>query len=258
MRKSPDIALRQCEMCGKQYKPTGNLQKYCLDCKIVVGRDRKRNWYRKKYPDSKPKQKSTEKCCICGSDFSCHFNGMPYCNGHYQSMKKYGQPYGNPRKSTNEFTLQGDVLKIATKKGDVFLADAEDYEILCGYSWCLSKTGYAVANNGAAVVKMHRVIMGIDEPNIVVDHKNGDTFDNRKSNLRICTMKENSKNQRGNSKSGLPVGVRKTKSGKYVVRIMVDRKQIHIGTFNTVEDAKSAREKAELKYCGDFAQHLYR
>lgn len=203
----------------------------------------------------KIKDKDWPKCCICGERKAVCIDGKYYCNKHYQSMKKYGHPFGQKRKSTNSFNVIGDRLTVVTKNGDVFLADAEDKGKLEKYSWCLSKSGYAVANINHKVTKMHRYIMDIDDPEIVVDHKNNNTHDNRKCNLRICTARENSMNQSGNEGRELPVGIKKTPNGKYVARIMVSRKQIHIGTYSTLNEAVYAREQAEDKYCGEFASH---
>ncbi len=255
MRKKPDIQLRQCKNCGRMYKPTGNSQMFCPDCREIISRKRKSEWYRKANPNAKFKQKCMEECSVCGGEFSCHFDGKPYCNKHYQKMRVYGNPDGKPRKSTNLFKTEGSVLSITTKKGDVILADAEDREKLEKYSWCISKTGYAVANIGKKVVKMHRFILGVTDTQKVVDHKNNNTHDNRKCNLRICTAKENSMNQSGNKGRTLPVGIRQTPNGKYTARIMVDRKMIHIGTYSTLNEAVFAREQAENKYNGEFANH---
>lgn len=43
-------------------------------------------------------------------------------------------------------------------------------------------------------------------------------------------------------------------SGKYRARIMVDRVEIHLGRFETTQEAGEARKKAEIKYFGEFAR----
>lgn len=78
MRKSPRITPRVCEMCGREYTPKGNTQKYCEDCKAVAKRNAKDRYYKKKFPNAKPKQKTTEPCCICGGKFAGFFDGKPY------------------------------------------------------------------------------------------------------------------------------------------------------------------------------------
>lgn len=162
------------------------------------------------------------------------------------------------KKNTNKFEIIGDVLKITTAKGQEILADAEEIEKLKRYSWCVSKQGYAVANINGKVVKINRYILGLDNcAGKIVDHINRNKLDNRKVNLRFCTPKDNARNisVSKNSKSQV-LGVRKTKHGKYNVRIVADRKEHHIGNFDTIEDAIFARQMAELKYHGQFASHL--
>jgi hypothetical protein len=44
--------------------------------------------------------------------------------------------------------------------------------------------------------------------------------------------------------------------GRYNVRIFVDGKEIHVGNFQTVEQAIESRRQAELKYYGEFAPSL--
>lgn len=200
--------------------------------------------------------KDWPKCCICGERKDVCIDGKYYCNKHYQSMKKYGHPFGEKRKSTNSFKVIGDVLTIVTKNGDVFLADVEDKEKLEKYSWCLSKTGYAVANINHKVTKMHRYILGVKDQKVVVDHKNRDTCDNRKDNLRICTCADNARNKTvsRNCKSGY-IGIRLTDHGKYNVRITFDRQEIHIGNFETLDLAIAARKEAEKRYHGEFGSN---
>lgn len=78
-----------------------------------------------------------------------------------------------------------------------------------------------------------------------VDHKNEIKTDNSWENLRDCTRSENFKNvgARKNNKLGVK-GVTKTKTG-YLVMFC-------IGTYKTIEEAKTAYEKMALLYHGEF------
>lgn len=67
-------------------------------------------------------------------------------------------------------------------------------------SWFLSDTGYAMRrptlDDGSKItVRLHRLVIGAKEGEIV-DHKNRNRLDNRRSNLRIVTQKENALNQK--------------------------------------------------------------
>lgn len=87
----------------------------------------------------------------------------------------------------------------------------------------------------------------------VIDHINGDPSDNRIRNLRLCSQKENSRNSKtpSNNSSGRK-GV-SLQGSKYRAYICVDRKQIHLGRFEKLEDAHTAYEKAAQKHFGKFA-----
>lgn len=50
-------------------------------------------------------------------------------------------------------------------------------------------------------------------------------------------------------------GVSKTPNGKYRARIMVDRKEIRLGTFETLKEAAVARKNGETKYFGEFSRN---
>lgn len=158
----------------------------------------------------------------------------------------------------NVLRVSGKMLVLTSKNGEEILADVGDMAKITRYTWCISKTGYAVANIGGKVVKMHRYLLDVPAGK-VVDHINGNTLDNRRSNLRVCEQSENMRNM-GRKKNNRPPypGVQVKQNGRYRVRITVDRKEIAIGTYDTEEEAIRARIDAENRYYGVFAPTLSR
>jgi hypothetical protein len=85
-------------------------------------------------------------------------------------------------------------------------------------------------------------------PTQMIDHISGDRADNRIVNLRQTTQSENNRNQRirADNTSGY-VGVYK-RGAKWYARISVDNKKLHLGLYDTVEQAVQARKQAEIDY----------
>lgn len=105
---------------------------------------------------------------------------------------------------------------------------------------------------------VHRIAWLIthnDWPNGVIDHINGDRSDNRISNLRAVTNTQNSWNSkmRKNNSSGVKGVTFNSAANKWVGRIRVDGKRIHVGCFDDIEEAKIAMEDARIKYHGEFS-----
>lgn len=198
-------------------------------------------------------------CPGCDKPSLCRFGGQWYCNTHYLRMREHGTTERPQRKRTSMVEIFDDGSAIVTTaKGVQIAIDAADAEKAMRYSWCISKTGYAVANTGSRVIKMHRYLLDIlDEPSLVVDHINGNTLDNRRSNLRVCRQDENLRNMKKkvSNTSGYS-GIRKTPHGTYNVRITFERKEIHVGNYSTLEEAIEAREQAERTYFGQFAPSM--
>ena len=163
----------------------------------------------------------------------------------------------------------------SSNRGKFFaLVDDELYDELNKYHWSISSNGYAQRRikigDKVSTILMHRQIMELTfGDSICVDHINGNRLDNRKSNLRICSRTENNHNMRisKRNKSGAK-GVfhltieYETKKGisrkdYWRASIMVDRKNIFLGTFsynpNGLERAKKAYNDAAKKYYGEFA-----
>lgn len=162
----------------------------------------------------------------------------------------------------NIFKIIGDYSIIYINRKDKILevkVDTEDLDrIISVGSWhaiednTLQTTGYYMChryNNktlGAGCIKLHRFIMNCPK-NKIVDHINHDTLDNRKCNLRICTIFENQQNLR-NNKSGI-VGVHQRARGTWVGKISKNNK-VYSKEFKTKEDA--------IRYRQDMYNKLYK
>lgn len=87
------------------------------------------------------------------------------------------------------------------------------------------------------------------------DHIDGNRSNNVISNLRPCSNTQNQANQKRRNLSGLPKGVRRSTRGKpFIARISFQKRLIHIGTYDTAEEAAQAYFKAAQKFYGEFAR----
>lgn len=154
---------------------------------------------------------------------------------------------------------------IELTNGMKVLVDDEDYDFLMQWKWNPYKrksdnTTYAARTlhenrKSVYVIRMHRVIMKIDDPNVVIDHMDHNGLNNQKSNLRVCAQKFNSKNtsSRTNSSSKyLGVGW-DSKRGKWKAKMRSNGKEIFIGRFDSEIDAAKAYDEAAIKHHGEFA-----
>ena len=89
---------------------------------------------------------------------------------------------------------------------------------------------------------------------LMIDHINGDPSDNRLCNLRIATRSQNSMNSKAQYGHSLGVKGIRFYQGKYRARITLNKKLIHVGSFNTLEEAKLAYKEAAIELHGEFAR----
>lgn len=156
-------------------------------------------------------------------------------------------------------------IYIPLTRGFFAIINPEDFDLVGYHNWqslVESHATYATRPkpfiNGkyAGSLRMHRVIMGIDDPKILVDHIDGNGLNNRRENLRIVSSTENMWNRRrrtgGTSKYK---GVVKRDEESWTATIYPNGKCIHLGTFRNEEDAAHAYNEAAKKYHGQFA-HL--
>lgn len=118
-------------------------------------------------------------------------------------------------------------------------------------------TGYLMIKIHGRGYKAHRLawlyVHG-DWPQKRIDHRDGDPFNNAICNLREATQAQNCANAARWAGKDLPKGVRHTASGKYQARIRFDKKLIHLGTFNTADEAAGAYAAAAVDFYVEFAR----
>lgn len=99
-------------------------------------------------------------------------------------------------------------------------------------------------------IELHRFIME-DPAGKYIDHISGDTLDNTRKNLRICSNATNLRNThklRPNNTSGFTGVWFNKRVNKWEAEIKVNYKKIWLGKFDNIKDAAKARKKAEKKY----------
>ena len=114
--------------------------------------------------------------------------------------------------------------------------------------------GYREGNKTKHII-LHRFILDCPK-GMIVDHISGNTLDNRRENLRICTPAENSRNYKKpkTNTSGYKGVSWDKKSLKWRAAIGFNNKVIHLGFFSSAEEAHSAYIKASKKYHLDFGR----
>lgn len=117
----------------------------------------------------------------------------------------------------------------------------------------MTDIGYVLVWVAGKLQKAHRMAWLYTHgelPNLDIDHINGVKNDNRIVNLRLASRAENNQNRRNHNKnnSNRVIGVTRNKFGKYVAAITLNYKAIHLGCFDTIEEAAAAYRKAKTAY----------
>ena len=160
-------------------------------------------------------------------------------------------------------------IKIPLTCGKVALIDPKDHDTVRKHKWQYTKskgsTGYAttwVRREGRPqIIYMHRLIMSPDA-GLVVDHKNGDGLDNRRQNLRVCSLGQNimAANYKTN-KTGFRGVIRRIEKrcinplrNRWRAEIKLHQVVYRLGEFNSPEAAAHAYDQAAQHYFGEFAR----
>ena len=158
----------------------------------------------------------------------------------------------------NEFEVRGnDVVIFVKGYGQIFecIIDSEDFNEVDSIknSWYVSKRRgmyyvyYQPTIDGKRrTVMLHQFLLETfgKKFEVVVDHIDGDTMNNRRKNIQVTSQLENvhkAKVMKTNKLGVKHVRFRSDRN-KYQVQFERNRKNIHVGYFDTLDDAIQARD----------------
>ncbi len=154
--------------------------------------------------------------------------------------------------------------KIPLTQGQFALVDDADFAWLSQWKWQArldKSSGYYAARTEwtsktkCRTVRMHRVILGVVLSTVLIDHKDHNTLNNQRENLRKATSSQNTSNRRPQKQSSSKfLGVHYAKNiNKWVAQIQKGDVNHRLGSFdNEVEAAKAYNSKA-VELHGPFA-----
>lgn len=143
--------------------------------------------------------------------------------------------------------------KVPVHLGYKALVDDEDFNLVINIAWHrMANGGYAAGrvSEHSPMLLMHRVIMN-PPPGMQIDHIDHNPLNNQRSNLRIVTQSQNRMNmkkRRHDYKGIHPHGDR----WKAIIKYRA--KTIHIGVYDTPEEAARAYDRKANEIFREFAQ----
>lgn len=201
------------------------------------------------------------KCiCDCGNEKIVRLSALKdgsikSCGCLSAENRKLGQKF----RKHNEYEVFHDIVFVKfTNCDEYWICDLEDWDKLKDYSWAKDYKGYAIGHVNNKEVRFHRIVTNCPQ-HLTVDHiygvKETTVCDNRKENLRVCTSIENSHNipKFKHNKTGVRGVHKHSQTGKYVAQIRFKGKTYHLGCFDTLDEARKAREEKEIELFSDFS-----
>lgn len=172
-------------------------------------------------------------------------------------MKSWQTPSGRPEKEPPAPMFEESdpsIRRISLGRGLFAMVDVEDYEWLSGYKWRARPRGrntYVCTMTRGRLVYLHRLIMAARK-GCVVDHIDGNGLNNRRSNLRVCTQRQNQANMGPRGGTSRFVGVYR-QGNKWGAQIACRGKRYWIGSYDDEVAAAKARDRKAFELHGEFA-----
>ena len=153
----------------------------------------------------------------------------------------------------NTYREENDYMICKVVNGKEFIFDKDDYKLVSQYIWHIFI--YVENRNKNKVIRLHRLLFGLENSDIQVDHVNHNKLDNRRCNLRLCTNQQNRFNERKRkNKTSIYKGVSWNKKyERWGSRITYNGKEYHLGYFISEQDAGLAYNKKAIELFGEFA-----
>lgn len=191
--------------------------------------------------------------CDCGN--TCIVMGKLLRNGSVKSCGCYQKDHPS-HKSYNNYYIVGDIVYVQYRKSyDCFICDLDDWEKVKDMCWYkTSDYPYSKTSPYTDGIVITKLIMDCPD-GMIVDHINGNVWDNRKCNLRVVANSQNGMNRgvpENNTSGHKGVTWYKTRN-KWMAQIFKEGKRYFLGYFDNIEDAIKARENAEIELFGDYS-----
>lgn len=146
------------------------------------------------------------------------------------------------------------------ESGAVAIIDADDFSLVGDKPWRLkhlNSRAYVAAclrvgpeSRDWDYIYLHRLICGLEKGDgLCVDHIDGDSLNNRRSNLRICRLGQNSMN-RGPTKGRRGFKGVSEQKGRFVAKYCTN----YIGGFDSAVEAALAYNAEASVRCGEFSR----
>jgi hypothetical protein len=148
------------------------------------------------------------------------------------------------------------------------MVDDSDHVRVVGYPWqaresCgtwYAQRSFRMPDGSRRTINMARWILGLEDPSMIADHKNGDGLDNRRSNLRPSRQHQNSANTRRRKRPGTSryKGVSwHAAAGLWQARISVRGVRLDLGRHRSQAAAYRAYVAAAKLHHGEFCALEY-
>ena len=245
MRRLKMSVKKICKQCGKEFfvfPYKRNTAKYCS----------------KKCRDKSFLKKVLRKCKRCGKEFPAHLSEIRRGGAKYCSQECRHKP--------RKIIIKKNFAILPLNNSNSTIIDLKSVEKVGEYNWYVTdcgvkkyvRRGYKKGENRSSKLNLlHRFIM--DCPiNKDIDHIDGDTLNNLKSNLRLCTHQQNMMNQKHQKRkldgmcSSMYKGVNFS-GGRWRSQISLNKKKIHIGYYFTELEAAYNYDRKSVELFGEFA-----
>lgn len=165
-----------------------------------------------------------------------------------------------PRKSLPELTRLQELFTFDAESGFLLWVKSRGTKRAGTVAGSINHDGYFRVGVDGALFMAHRIIWKLtrgDEPPEIVDHIDGNPANNRVENLRGAPPAENALNSRTRSdnQSRIKGVCINSRGGKWRAHLYVKGKQVRLGRFNSIDDARNAVVEARRNIHGSFAKN---